>query len=81
MQSLLLIVSQLALLWICIYYAEPADPGEEVDALLSQPKGGLLSKRPLNFWKWTKYGTYIEFLAALIVVLSILQVALGRFDW
>lgn len=79
-QSLLLIVSQLVLLWICIYYAMPTDPGEEADALLEQSKG-VLSRRPLNFWKWTKFGTYIEFLAGLIVVLSILQIALGRFDW
>lgn len=80
MQSLLLIVSQLVLLWICIYYAVPSDPGEEADALLAQSKG-LLSKRPFNFWRWTKFGTYIEFLAGLIVVLSILQVVLGRFAW
>lgn len=27
------------------------------------------------------YGQYIEFLAALIVVLCVLYLALGRFDW
>lgn len=80
MQSLLLIISQLVLLWICIYYAVPTDPAEEADALLNRSKG-LLSKRPFDFWRWNRFGTYIEFLAGLIVVLSLLQVALGRFTW
>jgi len=39
------------------------------------------SKRPFNFWQWEGLGTYLEFLAGLIVVLGILQVILGRWDW
>jgi hypothetical protein len=38
-------------------------------------------KRPFNFWQWEGLGSYLEFLAGLIVVLGILQVILGRWDW
>ncbi len=41
-------------------------------------KGG---QRPFGFWQWEGYGSYLEFLAGLIVVLGVLQVILGRFLW
>ena len=37
-------------------------------------------RRPFNFWAWEEFGTYLEFLAGLILVLGILQVILGRWQ-
>ncbi|KAL1407633.1 hypothetical protein Q8F55_007066 [Vanrija albida] len=95
-QALLLIISQLALLWICLYYSpsrkskavEPDEEaeGEETDrtAFLPEetaPDAAPAWRRPFNFWQWESFGSYIEFVAGLIVVLSVLQFALGRFRW
>jgi len=38
-------------------------------------------RRPFDFWQWEGYGSYLEFLAGLIVVLGLLQVILGRWTW
>ncbi|AFR94818.2 hypothetical protein C343_02904 [Cryptococcus neoformans C23] len=38
-------------------------------------------RRPFDFWQWAGYGSYLEFLAGLIVVLGIAQVGLGRWPW
>lgn len=51
--------------------------GEIHGAQWVQPEG---KKRPFNFWAWDGFGTYLEFLAGLIVVLGILQVILGRWQ-
>ena len=80
---MLLIISQLALLQICLLYAVPKSvAGEESevggDAVEQQDAP---RRRPLDFWQWKGLGTYLEFLAALILVLSVLQLILGRFRW
>lgn len=41
----------------------------------------LGSGRPFDFWQWEGYGTYLEFLAGMIVILGLLQLALGRWMW
>jgi hypothetical protein len=52
-QSILMILAQLALLYICIRYRPAASP----EAL-------GMSTRPLSFWQWPTYSQHIEFLAA-----------------
>lgn len=37
--------------------------------------------RPWQFWQWEGYGTYLEFLAGLILVLGFLQMIFGRWMW
>ncbi|CAE7203847.1 unnamed protein product [Rhizoctonia solani] len=69
-QSLLMILAQLALLYICIRYRPDISP-ESVG----------ISTRPYAFWQWPSYGTYIEFLAGLIVVLTIVELIFGRMSW
>lgn len=82
---MLLIISQLILLWICLYYAPKAQRDvavgdeEEGDAAVADEEKPR--RRPFNFWQWERLGTYLEFLAGLIVVLAILQPLLGRFSW
>jgi len=66
-QSILMILAQLALLYICIRY-RPITSSEALG----------ISSRPLSFWQWRTYPQYLEFLAALIVVLSILILIFGR---
>lgn len=66
-QSLLMIVAQLALLYICILYRPSSSP-ENLSG----------SSRPLSFWQWHSYVQYLEFLAGLIVFQAILFLILGR---
>jgi hypothetical protein len=43
---------------------------------------GMLGKeRPMDFWQWEGFGSYLEFLAGMIVVLGVLQVIFGRWMW
>ncbi|KAG1741052.1 hypothetical protein EDB19DRAFT_1828192 [Suillus lakei] len=55
MQSILMIIAQLALLYICVRYRPRVSP-ENFGA----------SSRPLSFWQWHTYAQYIEFLAGYI---------------
>ncbi|KAH9967339.1 hypothetical protein BC827DRAFT_1123151 [Russula dissimulans] len=68
-QSLLLILCQLVLLYICVLYRPR-----------SSPENFGASSRPLGFWQWTNYSQYIEFLAGYIVLLTILVLIFGRMD-
>jgi len=70
-QSILMILAQLALLYICIRF-RPITTHEALGTKLS---------RPFGFWQWDTYAQHIEFLAALIVVLSILVLIFGRMGW
>ncbi|KAH9989843.1 hypothetical protein BJV77DRAFT_1145000 [Russula vinacea] len=69
LQSLLMILCQLALLYICVLYRPRLSP-ENLGA----------SSRPLGFWQWTTYSQHIEFLAGYIVLLTILVLIFGRVD-
>ncbi|KAH9993681.1 hypothetical protein BJV74DRAFT_832497 [Russula compacta] len=68
-QSLLMILCQLALLYICVLYRSRLSP-ENLGA----------SSRPLGFWQWTTYSQHIEFLAGYIVLLTILVLIFGHVD-
>ncbi|KAI0044508.1 hypothetical protein FA95DRAFT_1522716 [Auriscalpium vulgare] len=70
MQSLFMIISQLALLYICIYYRPRISP-ENLGT----------STRPLSFWQWPTYSQHIEFLAGYIVCLTILVLIFGRWNF
>jgi len=66
-QSILMIIAQLALLYICIRHRPRISP-ENLGT----------SSRPLSFWQWTTYLQYIEFLAGFILCQAILFLVLGR---
>ncbi|KAF9457188.1 hypothetical protein BDZ94DRAFT_1273841 [Collybia nuda] len=66
-QSVLMILAQLALLYICIIYRPRISP---------ELLGG--SNRPLSFWQWPTYTQYMEFLAGLILCQAILFLIFGR---
>ncbi|EPQ56418.1 hypothetical protein GLOTRDRAFT_40138 [Gloeophyllum trabeum ATCC 11539] len=57
LQSILMILAQLALLYICIHYRPRLSP-ENLG----------VSTRPLSFWQWGTYSQYIEFLAGYMSV-------------
>lgn len=82
-QSILLIISQTILLWICLYYAPKkggaVEGDEEEQGHAEAQDEAKPRRRPFNFWQWEKLGTYLEFLAGLIVILTIAQPLLGRF--
>ncbi|KAI0065619.1 hypothetical protein BV25DRAFT_1989268 [Artomyces pyxidatus] len=69
LQSLLMILAQLALLYICILYRPRISP-ESLGT----------STRPLSFWQWPTYSQHIEFLAGYIVCLTILILIFGRME-
>ncbi|KAI9440487.1 hypothetical protein H4582DRAFT_1937170 [Lactarius indigo] len=69
MQSLLMILGQLALLYFCVIYRPRLSP-DNLGA----------SSRPLSFWQWTTYSQHIEFLAGYIVFLTILVLIFGRLE-
>jgi len=70
-QSLLMILAQLALLYICIRYRP----------VISPDNFSGTSNRPFGFWQWPLYAQYIEFLAALILMLTIAFLIFGRMPW
>ncbi|KAL4254847.1 PQ-loop repeat-containing protein 1 [Abortiporus biennis] len=67
LQSIFMIVAQLALLYICILYRPKFSP-ESLGA----------STRPLSFWQWSTYTQYIEFLAGFILCQTVLFLVFGR---
>ncbi|KAH9479626.1 Solute carrier family 66 member 2 [Psilocybe cubensis] len=66
-QSIFMILAQLALLYICILYRPHISP-ETLGT----------STRPLSFWQWPTYTQYIEFLAGLILCQAILFLIFGQ---
>ncbi|KAK7454480.1 hypothetical protein VKT23_011236 [Stygiomarasmius scandens] len=68
-QSIFMILAQLALLYICILYRPR-----------TSPESLGIKTRPLNFWHWSNYVQYIEFLAGLILCQAILFLILGHSD-
>ncbi|KIM68077.1 hypothetical protein SCLCIDRAFT_1209461 [Scleroderma citrinum Foug A] len=68
-QSLLMILAQLALLYICIRYRPHVSP-----------EAYGQSGRLLQFWQWPLYTQYIEFLAGFILCSAILYLIFGRSD-
>jgi len=66
-QSILMILAQLALLYICIVYRPR-----------SSPENLASSTRPLSFWQWSTYTQYIECLAGLILCQAILFLIFSR---
>jgi len=66
MQSILMIMAQLAMLFICLYYRPRLSP-ENLG----------VSSRPYSFWQWATYGQHIEFLAGLILVQTIIFLIFG----
>ncbi|KAL4062458.1 hypothetical protein V8B97DRAFT_1955607 [Scleroderma yunnanense] len=67
LQSILMILAQLALLYICIRYRPHVSP-----EVYGQ------SGRPFEFWQWPLYTQYIEFLAGFILCSAILYLIFGR---
>ena len=96
-QSRLLILSQLFLLSLCLHFAPfgeesdyaPLSPiegssnftHESNENMRPLRRSSRWNKRPFDFWQWEGYGTYLEFLAGLIVLLGIVQIILGRWMW
>ncbi|KAJ3745486.1 hypothetical protein DFH05DRAFT_1396613 [Lentinula detonsa] len=66
-QSILMILAQLALLYICIIYRPRVSP-ESLGT----------STRLYSFWQWSLYSQYLEFLAGLILCQAILFLIFGR---
>ncbi|KAN0088575.1 hypothetical protein V8E55_005632 [Tylopilus felleus] len=64
LQSILMIVAQLALLFICLRY----HPKSESYAP---------SPRPFSFWQWSSYMQYIECLAVIILCSAIISLIFG----
>ncbi|TFL01931.1 hypothetical protein BDV98DRAFT_612237 [Pterulicium gracile] len=68
-QSVLMILAQLALLYICTAYPPKYSP-ETLGT----------STRPFQFWQWSTYTQYIEFLAGFTLCSAILFLIFGRSD-
>ncbi|TDL23645.1 hypothetical protein BD410DRAFT_143564 [Rickenella mellea] len=69
LQSVLMILAQLALLYICMRFRPR-----------TSPENLGLSSRPFSFWQWPTYSQHVEFLAGLILCLTILYLIFGRSD-
>lgn len=41
----------------------------------------MTTSRPFDFWQWESIGSYAEFLAGLILLLGVLQMVFGRWEW
>jgi len=67
MQSILMVLAQLALLYICMKYAPQ-----------TSPERLRISSRPYSLWQWPTYSQHIEFIASVILVQTILFLIFGR---
>jgi len=67
-QSVLMIIAQLLLLYICMRYRPTLSP-ENLGT----------SMRPCAFWQWPTYRQHVEFLAAQIICLGILTMIFSSF--
>ncbi|KAG9312891.1 hypothetical protein JVU11DRAFT_6324 [Chiua virens] len=69
LQSILMIVTQLALLFICLHY----HPKSRTGSYESSP-------RPFSFWQWPSYTQYVECLAGVILCSTIIFLIFGWSD-
>jgi len=67
LQSILMIIAQLALLFICLRYRPKTSSGSYAP-----------SPRPFSFWQWSSYTQYIECLAGIILCSAIIFLIFGR---
>ncbi|ORY92484.1 hypothetical protein BCR35DRAFT_297914 [Leucosporidium creatinivorum] len=78
-QSVLMILGQFALLYVCLLYRTKGPDGidprslQETEGLTTSGGGGYSkeptkSSRPGNLWQWDSFGTYIEFVAMLVAL-------------
>ncbi|SCV67573.1 BQ2448_5184 [Microbotryum intermedium] len=85
-QSLLMIVAQLALLYVCLLFREKRDA---IDPRSLQETEGLhqpaseqpistarIDHRPLKLWQWVSFGSYLECIAGIIAVHCVLFLVL-----
>ncbi|KAF8449129.1 hypothetical protein L210DRAFT_3389413 [Boletus edulis BED1] len=70
LQSIFMIVAQLALLFVCLHYRPRVTPGSYAP-----------SPRPFSFWQWSSYTQYIECLASIILCSAITFLIFGRFEF
>lgn len=85
-----MIVSQLALLYICLRYA-PSGPSSDPEAAAAEEeplsRGSASARRTASDWlskpllPFSDYGSFLEFFAALVVVLAISDLIFGGFDF
>lgn len=87
-QSFLMILAQFALLYVCLLYRPKTggvvDPRstQEVESLTSSGvKPETISKRPGALWQWKSFGSYLEFIALLILVHCSVFLLLHPFNW
>ncbi|KAL8279001.1 hypothetical protein RQP46_008670 [Phenoliferia psychrophenolica] len=90
-QSFLMIFAQFALLYVCLLYrdASPSTPGV-IDPLSDQEAEALTGgtgktvrkgTRPGNLWQWRGFGSYVEFVALLILLHCSMFLVLHSFEW
>ncbi|KAM0748310.1 hypothetical protein T439DRAFT_291721 [Meredithblackwellia eburnea MCA 4105] len=86
-QSFLMILAQFALLYICLLYRDTSgssvDPrsNQEAEALTGANKPTRMSTRPGNLWQWRSFGSYVEFVALLILLHCSLYLILHSFQF
>ena len=57
------------------------EPTAERHLLRKLASGGSPSRRPFALWQWPGFGTYIEFMAGVIVVIGLLVLFLQSSSW
>ncbi|CAG8495289.1 1955_t:CDS:2 [Paraglomus brasilianum] len=65
LQSILMILVQLILLYVCVEYRYPISP----------------SPNRRWFWNWYRYRSYLVFLSILTGILGVFSLTLGRYHW
>jgi len=86
-QSFLMIFAQFALLYVCLLYRDKTngvvDPRsyQETESLTGAgSKSPPMTRRPGNLWQWKSFGSYVEFVALLILLHCSLFLLLHSLD-
>ncbi|KAK0822053.1 hypothetical protein LTR91_014267 [Friedmanniomyces endolithicus] len=78
-QASVMIVVQIVMLYIALQNRPPFGAQHSLNQPFSEAKeGGIMVKRPLNFWQWRSRKPYWQFLAYYTAILAVLQFLLGN---
>lgn len=80
-QAMVSIVAQMAMIWVVLKTRNHNRNADLSAGRPVKPKRTLADFEVNDFWKWDDFASFLQFEAALVMLLAGLQLALGNFSW